>query len=124
MFGFLKNTQQMNTKGIGLGLYFSNKIVQEFGGQIIVKSEYKKGTRFTFSFVLENEIDGVLPASDSLNYHDITTSKMLEEVRSINAVNRWERLPKKHQTAQLSSIFELSKSPTPATAIESKLEIK
>ena len=27
MFGFLKNTQQMNTKGIGLGLYFSNKIV-------------------------------------------------------------------------------------------------
>ena len=70
--------------------------------------------------MLENEIDGVLPASDSLNYHD----KMFEEVRSINAVNRWERLPKKHQTAKLSSIFELSKSPSPATAIESKLEIK
>ena len=53
MFGFLKNTKQMNTKGVGLGLFISNKIVKEFGGQIIVKSEYGKGTRFTYSFVLE-----------------------------------------------------------------------
>ena len=53
MFGFLKNTRQMNTKGIGLGLFICNKIVQEFDGQIIVKSEYNKGTRFSFSFVLE-----------------------------------------------------------------------
>lgn len=53
MFGFLKNTQQMNTKGIGLGLFISNKIVKEFDGQIIVKSEFGKGTRFTYSFVLE-----------------------------------------------------------------------
>ena len=75
MFGFLKNTQQMNTKGIGLGLFICNKIVQEFDGQIIVKSEYKKGTRFTFSFVLEQENDNVIPSADSINFY----SKLFEE---------------------------------------------
>ena len=58
LFGTLKNTSQMNTQGIGLGLVISENIVQAFEGAIGVKSKYGKGTKFAFSIVLgidENE---------------------------------------------------------------------
>ena len=50
MFGTLKNTRQMNTHGIGLGLFICKKIVNEFNGQISVKSEFGNGSTFTFYF--------------------------------------------------------------------------
>ena len=40
LFGCLKNTKQMNTQGIGLGLVISENIVKAFGGSIDVKSQY------------------------------------------------------------------------------------
>lgn len=40
----------MNTNGIGLGLFICKSIVKEFGGQIGVKSEFKEGSTFFFSF--------------------------------------------------------------------------
>ena len=58
LFGTLKNTSQMNTQGIGLGLVISENIVQAFEGAIGVKSKYGKGTKFAFSIILgkdENE---------------------------------------------------------------------
>lgn len=36
MFGTLNNTRQMNTHGIGLGLFICKKIVEEFKGAIFV----------------------------------------------------------------------------------------
>ena len=54
MFGCLKNTRQMNTQGIGLGLFISKIIVNQFQGSIFLQSQYKKGTRFTFSFLLDD----------------------------------------------------------------------
>ena len=53
MFGFLDATKEINTKGIGLGLHISKKIVNEFGGEIEVKSIINRGTDFIFTFMLE-----------------------------------------------------------------------
>ncbi len=54
LFGFLDNTKELNAKGIGLGLHISKMICQEFGGDIIVNSEWGHGTNFTFVFALSD----------------------------------------------------------------------
>jgi signal transduction histidine kinase len=45
----------MNTKGIGLGLAISKKIINQFGGDITVKSEVGEGCTFIFTMKLEDE---------------------------------------------------------------------
>ena len=53
LFGFLESSRELNVKGIGLGLYICKKITTIFGGDINVKSTYREGSVFTFSFELE-----------------------------------------------------------------------
>ena len=48
LFGFLDSSKALNSKGVGLGLHISKMITQQFGGDIICKSEYNVGTQFTF----------------------------------------------------------------------------
>lgn len=55
LFGFIKDTSSMNKKGVGLGLAISKKIVQEFGGEIGVRSQLKEGSTFFFNMKLEDE---------------------------------------------------------------------
>ena len=55
LFGFIDATKEINTKGIGLGLYISKRIVHQFGGEIGCKSKFGHGATFTFSFILEDE---------------------------------------------------------------------
>ena len=57
MFGFLKSTQQMNTQGIGLGLYICKQIVEEFDGKINVKSVPQMGSTFTFFMMITKHED-------------------------------------------------------------------
>jgi len=52
LFGFLENTNEINAKGIGLGLYICKKITTLFGGEINVKSGIGIGSTFTFTFCL------------------------------------------------------------------------
>jgi len=56
MFGCLQSTQQMNTQGIGLGLFICKQIVTQFDGDIFVKSQVNKGTRFTYTFLLDEPV--------------------------------------------------------------------
>ena len=50
MFGSFKDSREINTNGIGLGLVISKMIVQQFNGYIDFVSEYKKGSSFFFTF--------------------------------------------------------------------------
>jgi signal transduction histidine kinase len=55
LFGFVSDSKQMNTKGIGLGLVIAKLIVEQFNGQISFESEKDVGSTFTFTFMLDNE---------------------------------------------------------------------
>ena len=54
LFGFVQDTQSLNTNGIGLGLVISKQIVNQFGGEINVKSNLGEGSTFWFTFRLES----------------------------------------------------------------------
>jgi len=47
----------MNTQGIGLGLVICENIVKAFNGKIGVKSRYRKGSKFCFSFLLGKDAE-------------------------------------------------------------------
>ena len=55
LFGFLNDTKTMNKKGIGLGLAISKKIINQFGGDIKVRSAVNEGSTFYFTMKLEDE---------------------------------------------------------------------
>ena len=55
LFGFLDATKEINTKGIGLGLHISKKIVKMFNGAITCRSKVAKGS--TFVFIMELSAD-------------------------------------------------------------------
>ena len=48
-FGKLTDNTKMNTKGTGLGLMISRKIVHSMGGEINIESEVNQGTKFNIS---------------------------------------------------------------------------
>jgi two-component system sensor histidine kinase BarA len=56
LFGFVESTEDMNTRGIGLGLVISKKIVDNFEGNIGFKSQWEKGSNFGFTIKLENDL--------------------------------------------------------------------
>jgi len=56
LFGFVKSTEAVNTRGIGLGLAISKKIVEQFEGEIGFKSKWGKGSIFGFRVKLDEEI--------------------------------------------------------------------
>lgn len=48
LYGYIRATQEVNTRGIGLGLHISRKIVRQLGGEIICKSKWREGSTFKF----------------------------------------------------------------------------
>lgn len=52
----MQTTNDVNTRGIGLGLSISQKIVKKFGGSIGFKSEQGVGSTFAFTFELDNYV--------------------------------------------------------------------
>jgi len=55
MFGTLRATGEVNTSGIGLGLFVCKSLLSQFNGFIYVKSEKDIGSTFTFSIEISNE---------------------------------------------------------------------
>ena len=55
MFATNSDSSHTNTSGIGLGLFISQTLLQQFNGLISVVSEVGRGTTFTFSFELNQE---------------------------------------------------------------------
>lgn len=53
LFGFVQTTQAVNTKGIGLGLVISKKIVEMYDGNIGFKSKWGVGSTFGFNMQIE-----------------------------------------------------------------------
>ena len=58
LFGFLDNSKELNTKGVGLGLHISQQITGEFGGKILLDSDLGEGATFTFLIDLDLKVDG------------------------------------------------------------------
>jgi two-component system aerobic respiration control sensor histidine kinase ArcB len=54
MFATLSSTKQMNTNGVGLGLFICKQLLEQFQGKITVKSKVNKGTSFFFTFKIES----------------------------------------------------------------------
>lgn len=58
MFGKLQASQQMNTSGIGLGLFICRRICETFYGDIhLENSELNKGSTFQFKMLTLGEPD-------------------------------------------------------------------
>lgn len=53
-FGCLAKSRHCNRGGLGLGLTISKMIVQEFGGEITVESQFGKGSKFSFWIPIED----------------------------------------------------------------------
>ena len=49
IFGKVGQNEELNPHGIGLGLTICNKILNQLGGELQVKSEYQKGSSFYFT---------------------------------------------------------------------------
>jgi signal transduction histidine kinase len=54
LFGYLDETSELNTRGVGLGLYITKMIVTQFEGQVSVKSKIGEGSSFCLSFGIQS----------------------------------------------------------------------
>ena len=55
LFGYLDSTKEMNSNGIGLGLYITKMIVEQFGGTVGVDSAIGRGSTFHMQFELSEQ---------------------------------------------------------------------
>lgn len=56
-FGKLKDNQNSNKQGVGLGLSICKEIICAYGGDIDIKSKEGKGTDFIISMVTKCKLD-------------------------------------------------------------------
>jgi signal transduction histidine kinase len=57
LFGCLTSSHKINPQGIGLGLYISKLITEQFGGKCSLESQLEIGSKFTFNFTLNNLLE-------------------------------------------------------------------
>ena len=58
IFGKLKDSNNLNKQGVGLGLSICKKICQFMGGDITVSSQKDEGSKFTFKVKIDDTRKG------------------------------------------------------------------
>lgn len=66
LFGFVQSTEDVNTRGIGLGLVICKKIVERFDGTIGFKSKWLKGSTFGFRIQLDKQLQNTQAAAPKI----------------------------------------------------------
>ena len=57
LFGYLESTKEINSNGIGLGLYITKMIVKQFGGQVSVDSSLGRGSTFRMEMMMVEQVN-------------------------------------------------------------------
>ena len=60
LYGFIQETREINTRGIGLGLHICRKIVNELGGEIVCQSTWGRGSTFVFVIRLQPSLPNAI----------------------------------------------------------------
>ena len=109
-FGRLKRIAEINSAGIGLGLFFVKKIVEKFNGSIVAQSPgVGRGTTFAFKMKIS-------PVQDSSYQSQITTNpnskillgprNMLEDKQQNQTDNKSEQINTEENTLRESYFQE------------------
>jgi hypothetical protein len=95
LFGFLEDSAQLNTNGIGLGLVISKQLVEQFGGKIWLESEVDVGTTFTFNVKL--------PKQSSMSVRQ-TEEDQEVEINQDELVFRWQPKDNENKVKYINSL--------------------
>jgi len=83
LFGFVTDTQKMNTSGIGLGLVISECLVDNLGGKISLHSSEGDGSTFTFTVKLHKESESQTSQTNmNVNPNKVPNYKMKSKTKT------------------------------------------
>ena len=110
LFGFIEETQEINTQGIGLGLHICQRIVREMGGDITCDSVWTKGSKFIFAVKLVQNIRWMnyadLQFSDSqLSVASMDISKPTNNLNLLGDVLKGKTQEKQVQSQKINANF-------------------
>ena len=94
MFGKLQNTSQINTSGIGLGLFICKRICESFNGSIMLSSSAPDlGSEFCFIFETNGCIEEtklseqIPPRINEDKYVDVSEINLNMDKKSVNLIS-------------------------------------
>ena len=79
---FYKRIEDIDSSSLGLGLPIAKQLIESQKGKIIVKSEYGKGSEFSFSLPLweiEKDTDDIKSTADEITFIEDITNKVFIE---------------------------------------------